>query len=61
MTATLHVLRPDTLPISGFLRIGHTGHRKLAELQAQGEAETRSRAPAFRCGIRPAAAVMGGR
>ena len=53
MTATLHVLRPDTLPISGFLRIGHTGHRKLADLQAQGEAETRSRAPAFVVGFVP--------
>ena len=34
MTATLHVLRPDTPPIAGYLRIGHTGHRKLAELNA---------------------------
>lgn len=33
----------------------------LGDLQAQGEAETRSRAPAFRGGIRPTAAVMGGR
>lgn len=36
MTATLHVLRPDTPPIAGYLRIGHTGHRKLAELNAAG-------------------------
>lgn len=36
MSATLHVLRPDTPPIAGFLRIGHTGHRKLAELHAAG-------------------------
>lgn len=36
MTATLHMLRPTTPPIAGFLRIGHTGHRKLAELNAAG-------------------------
>ena len=36
MNATLHVLRPQTPPIAGYLRIGHTGHRKLAELHASG-------------------------
>jgi hypothetical protein len=36
MNATLHVLRPQTPPIAGYLRVGHTGHRKLAELQASG-------------------------
>lgn len=34
MAATVHVLRPETPPIAAFLRIGHTGHRKLAELHA---------------------------
>jgi hypothetical protein len=36
MAATLHVLRPQTPPLAGYLRLGHTGHRKLAELQAAG-------------------------
>ena len=36
MAATLHVLRPQTPPIAGYLRIGHTGHRKLLDLQAAG-------------------------
>ena len=36
MTATLHVLRPTTPSIAGYLRIGHTGHRKLADLHAAG-------------------------
>ncbi len=34
MAATLHVLRPTTPPIAGFLRVGHTGHRKLLDLHA---------------------------
>jgi hypothetical protein len=36
MAATLHVLRPQSPPIAGFLRVGHTGHRKLLDLQAAG-------------------------
>ena len=36
MTATLHVLRPAKPTIAGYLRIGHTGHRKLADLHAAG-------------------------
>jgi hypothetical protein len=36
MTATLHILRPATPAIAGYLRIGHTGHRKLADLHAAG-------------------------
>lgn len=36
MAATLHVLRPQTPPLAGFLRLGHTGHRKLADLHAAG-------------------------
>src|ERR1700735_3533414 len=36
MTATLHVLRPQTPPIAGYLRVGHTGHRKLLDLHAAG-------------------------
>ncbi len=36
MAATLHVLRPQAPPLAGFLRLGHTGHRKLAELHAAG-------------------------
>jgi hypothetical protein len=34
MTATLHVLHPALPAIAGYLRIGHTGHRKLADLHA---------------------------
>jgi hypothetical protein len=36
MAATLHVLRPTTPPIADYLRIGYTGHRKLADLHAAG-------------------------
>lgn len=36
MPATLHVLRPQSPPVAGYLRVGHTGHRKLLELQAAG-------------------------
>jgi hypothetical protein len=36
MAATLHHLRPTTPSIAGFLRVGHTGHRKLADLHAAG-------------------------
>ena len=36
MAATLHVLRPQAPPLAGFLRVGHTGHRKLMDLQAAG-------------------------
>jgi hypothetical protein len=36
MAATLHVLRPTTPTIAGYLRVGYTGHRKLADLQAAG-------------------------
>ena len=36
MAATLHVLRPQSPPLAGFLRVGHTGHRKLLDLQAAG-------------------------
>jgi len=36
MAATVHVLRPQTPPLAGFLRLGHTRHRKLADLQAAG-------------------------
>ena len=36
MAATLHVLRPQSPPLAGYLRLGHTGHRKLADLQAAG-------------------------
>lgn len=36
MAATLHVLRPTTPAIAGYLRVGHTGHRKLADLHAAG-------------------------
>lgn len=34
--ATLHVLRPQTPALGGYLRVGHTGHRKLADLHASG-------------------------
>jgi len=36
MIAKIHVLHPHTPPLSGFLRVGHTGHRKLEALQAAG-------------------------
>ncbi|MGE4220489.1 MAG: hypothetical protein AB7G39_13665 [Alphaproteobacteria bacterium] len=41
MAATVHVLRPQTPPLTGFLRVGHTGHRKLLELQAAGRLQFR--------------------
>ncbi len=36
MAATLHVLHPNSNPLAGYLRLGHTGHRKLADLHAAG-------------------------
>lgn len=36
MTAKIHVLHPWTESLSGFLRVGHTGHRKLEALHAAG-------------------------
>jgi hypothetical protein len=36
MAATVHMLRPLTPPIAGYLRVGHTGHRKLLDLHAGG-------------------------
>jgi hypothetical protein len=36
MVATVHMLRPLTPPIAGYLRVGHTGHRKLLDLHAGG-------------------------
>jgi hypothetical protein len=36
MTAKIHVLHPQAAPLSGFLRVGHTGHRKLEALHAAG-------------------------
>src|SRR5258707_11717551 len=36
MSATIHVLRPASAPVAGFLRVGHTGHRKLEALHAAG-------------------------
>ena len=32
MTATVHVLHSKPSPIGSFLRVGHTGHRKLEAL-----------------------------
>jgi hypothetical protein len=37
MLATVHVLHPPPSVIGGFLRVGHTGHRKLAALHAAGK------------------------
>jgi hypothetical protein len=34
MTATVHVLHSKPSPIGSFLRVGHTGHRKLEALIA---------------------------
>jgi hypothetical protein len=36
MAATVHVLRPQSPSIAGYLRVGHTGHRKLLDLHAGG-------------------------
>ncbi len=36
MSATVHLLRPQSPPIAGFIRTGYTGHRKLLELEAAG-------------------------
>jgi hypothetical protein len=36
MVASIHVLHPQPDPIAGFLRVGHTGHRKLEGLHASG-------------------------
>jgi hypothetical protein len=36
MAASLHLLHPQTPAIAGFLRVGHTGHKKLADLHAAG-------------------------
>jgi hypothetical protein len=36
MTANVHVLHPRPAPLGGFLRVGHTGHRKLEALLAAG-------------------------
>lgn len=37
MAATVHVLHPHPSVIGGFLRAGHTGHRKLEALHAAGK------------------------
>ena len=37
MVATFHVLHPQPSVIGGFLRVGHTGHRKLEALHAAGK------------------------
>lgn len=36
MAAEIHVLHPNSVPLAGFLRVGHTGHRKLEDLRAAG-------------------------
>jgi hypothetical protein len=36
MAAQIHVLRPRVPPLGGFLRVGHTGYRKLEALQVAG-------------------------
>ena len=36
MTATVHRLHPQPAPLAGFLRIGHTGQRRLEALHAAG-------------------------
>jgi len=36
MAATVHFLHPNSPSVSGFLRVGHTGHRKLEALLAGG-------------------------
>ena len=36
MAATVHVLHPQSSALAGFLRVGHTGHKKLLDLHAAG-------------------------
>jgi hypothetical protein len=36
MVATVHRLHPPSPPVAGFLRVGHTGQRKLEALHAAG-------------------------
>jgi hypothetical protein len=36
MAATIHVLHPNSVPVTGFLRVGHTNQRKLEALHAAG-------------------------
>lgn len=36
MVATVHVLRPQSLPLAGFLRVGRSGYRKLIDTHAAG-------------------------
>jgi hypothetical protein len=36
MAGTVHVLHPHSAALAGFLRVGHTGHRKLDALIAAG-------------------------
>src|SRR5712691_328374 len=36
MVAQIHVLHPRVSPLAGFLRVGHTGHKKLEALQSAG-------------------------
>ena len=36
MAATVHHLHPPSPPFAGFLRVGHTGQRKLEALHAAG-------------------------
>ena len=56
MTANIHILHTRAEPVSGFLRIGHTGHR---DLQATEGSPSRSRPPAFRGGALSISAVLG--
>jgi hypothetical protein len=50
MIASVHVLHASPPEISGFLRVGHTGHRKL----------TRSSMPMFRGKLQNLNSVAGG-
>lgn len=36
MAAKVHILHPHSPPIGGFLRVEHTGHRKLEAVHAAG-------------------------
>jgi len=42
MTATVHVLHSNPSPIGSYLRVGHTGHRKLEALIAASRLRFRS-------------------
>jgi hypothetical protein len=45
MLATVHVLHPQPTVLGGYLRVGHTGHRRLEALHAAGTLKFNRLAP----------------